>query len=179
VSNVGLVGVLGYVDPFKAVATTTVAEVTSNTAEIEVVDASEFEARDVIEIIGTDTVARLMVVSVDYATDTLTVDPGTATLLERDIEADVVLRTWGKVPLPIEKLAHFLYASAVMEYGAFGAGEVPLDPSRIRRERTDDYEYEMFPATGQGVSGGLTGSPKYDVIVRRYSAPAYMAFSGK
>tara|TARA_Y100000593_G_C4192246_1_gene277508 strand:- start:312 stop:503 length:192 start_codon:yes stop_codon:yes gene_type:complete len=55
------------------------------------------------------------------------------------------------------------------EAEANAAGQAQIDPARIKRERTDDYEYEFFSSTTK--VSMVSGSERYDRILAAFSAP--------
>lgn len=159
-----VVGVLGWLDPVRAKVTTTTSEIiASNATEVDVVDASKFEVRDVC-LIGSLTVILTAITANTLKFDSV----GT---LPASVAASTAVNTWGKVPLPIERLTNYLLAKEVRALEAQEDGQAVLDPARIRKERTDNYSYELFgPAEMAG--GWVTGSLIHDATVRRYARPA-------
>lgn len=168
--NIRVTGVLGWVENPKSISTTSAEDLTAASNSLQLVSVAGITARNVVEIIGAFDSAKVMVTSINRGTSTIYFDP--VGELGGDIESGAVVQTFGSVPRSIEKLTNYLFGAALRERTANTHGEQPIDAGRIRRERTDDYEYELFPTTGSGSASTLvTGNLTYENIVREFSIP--------
>jgi hypothetical protein len=169
--NVQVVGALGWIEDAHYYTTTTTADITNASTSVTVTDASEFEYRDVVDIVAAAGSLRAVVTSVTKATNTVTF--GTAfgaRFIPDTLAAGATIRTFGKVPRGIELVANYLVGGAIREFQARQAdNDNPLDPARIKRERTDDYEYELFSASD--AKSIITGNAKFDSILSGFARP--------
>jgi len=165
--NIKVEGAFGWVE-YKEFDTVSTAALTAASTSLAVEDASGFAVRDVVEIIGDNDGARLIITGVDREANEISFDaPG---FLLAAIEEDAVVRTFGRVPGMIEQLAN--YAAGLLNQQQFDeAGAAPVDPNRLKRERVDDYEYEYFDAAATGASPLVSGNKFYDAIIRNFSMP--------
>lgn len=164
VGNIRITGILGWVEKFRRISTSSTSEVAFGSTSVTVESAADFTARDVVDIIGDSVECRVVLTGVDKVANTLTFDPVGS--LSADIPVGATVRTFGQVPRPIEDLANFLVARQLGEREDRLRGSEVIDPARIRREKTDDYEIEFFPPQET-----ITGAAKYDQIIRRYQSP--------
>jgi len=159
-------GVFGWLDPIKAkVSTTLSADLVTDATSIAVVSAAGFDKRDVILV---DNRLYAVVTAVSAATNTLTVD-GIGTL-PATISRNKSVVTWGKVPRQIQDLTTYLVNEFLGENTARDNDVRFIDPSRLKKEVTDRYSYELFPTASSG--GSITGSIRHDMAIRRFSRPA-------
>lgn len=170
--NVRLTGALGWVQREKNIRTTTVDPVESDTTEIELTSVAGISKWDVLDIFDATSGEgiRVMVTGVDRATNTVTIDP--PAYMDFELAEGATVFCFGSPPLPIQELAGFLYSKMRKIRASNEAGEVPMDDARIKRERTDDYEYELFGASATTSGMGLvTGNMMYEEILHNYSKP--------
>ena len=86
------------------------------------------------------------------------------------IPAGATVTTYGKVPRGIEMVANYLVGNALQEIASRqNANANPIDPARIKREETDDYQYELFSASE--ARSLITGSAKFDTILQAFTRP--------
>jgi hypothetical protein len=86
------------------------------------------------------------------------------------IPAGARVTVYGKVPRGIEMVANYLVGNALQEIASRqNANANPIDPARIKREETDDYEYELFSASE--ARSLITGSAKFDTILQAFTRP--------
>ena len=169
--NVRLTGALGWVQRPKNVRTTTVTEVESDTTEIELTTVSGISRWDVVDLFNADGEGvRVMVTAIDRTANTITIDP--PVWLDFTLLAGADAYCFGAPPLQIQDLAGYFFSKYRKMQGSNEAGEVPLDDARIRRERTDDYEYELFGASVTSSGMGLvTGNLLFEEILHNFSKP--------
>jgi hypothetical protein len=159
-------GVFGWLNPAKAkVSTTLSAQLATNATTVSLTSAAGFEKRDVVLI---DDQLYAVVVEVSAANNTLTID--SVGDLPATIAAEKTVVTWGKVPRQVQDLTTYLVNEFISENTARDNEVRFIDPSRLKKEATDRYSYELFP-TGQS-RGSITGSIRHDMAIRRYSRPA-------
>lgn len=166
--NIKIQAVFGWVDDYRALATTSTSQVTSASNSVGVTDVSGFEARDVLDLVGADDRARVIITSVNRDTNTLYFDPLGS--LISSIEIGATVRTYGKVPRPVEQVTNFIWGQLRREQLDNANDVEPMDPARIKREKTDDYEYELFPVGHSAAF--MTGNARYDRMLSAYSMPA-------
>lgn len=172
--NILVTGVFGWVDDFRNLDVVSTTIVTAASTTVDVDDVLGFKRRDVIDIVGTNDSIRVVCTAIDRTNNRITFDP-VGTDLVASIPAGARVATYGQPPRSIQQLASFLFGNWMREREAVVDGEVVIDPTRIKRERTDDYEYELFaPGAGGATGGGLTGNPRYDLIIQQHSAPAFL-----
>ena len=171
VKNVQVVGALGWIEDHRYVATTTTAQLTEASTSITVTDVAGFKYRDVVEVVNGNDIIRFIITEINPATNTLTFTTGLGREMTNvTVDAGAVVRTFGQVPRAIESLTNYLLGEAIAAVRARAAGaNIVIDPARIKREETDDYEYELF-APGQAAAL-VTGSAKYDNILMAFSRP--------
>jgi len=168
--NIKVEAVLGWIEAARdAVATVSTSEVTLASTTVVVDDIDGFRVRQVVDLIGTDESARVIVTAIDRDTKTLTFDALGDQLAEA-VEVGAAVRTYGSVPNPITRLANFLVGK-MLEADEQVPGGISFDPSRLKREATDDYEYELFADEISAASSALTGHSFFDTIVRNFSRP--------
>jgi hypothetical protein len=167
--NVIVAGGLGWVANAHNTKTTSTTEVTAVSTTVTVADVTGFKYRDVLEIVGTNDSVRVIVTQLNRETNTLTFDAVGVRGLPANIAVGAAVRAFGQTPRPIESLANYLLNSQLREGEANAAGQAPIDPARIKRERTDDYEYEFFSSTTK--VSMVSGSERYDRILAAFSAP--------
>lgn len=169
VGNIKVTGVLGWIEGYKSVTATSTAVVDADSDTIEVDNVAGFGFRDVVDIIGENDSARVIITNISREDSTLSFDP--LGMLIDPIEIGATVRTFGRTPRGIEMLANYLFGAALRERGSISSGEVPIDPTRIKKETTDDYSYELFDPSSGAAMAMVTGSLVYDQILRGYSAP--------
>ena len=171
VKNVQVLGALGWVEDHRYVTTTTTQDLDNTNTSITVTDVTGFKYRDVVEVVNGDDLIRFIVTGITPATNTLTF----TTALGREmagvtVAAGATIRTFGKVPRSIETLTNYLFGETLASMQArAGGANVVIDPARIKREETDDYEYELFSPSQAAAM--ITGSSKYDTILMAFSRP--------
>lgn len=161
--NVTVTGAVGKLEPSKFVSTLSASVVGSDSDSVEVEDSAGFAPRDVVDLIGEDNAARVILTSVDRTTHTLYFDA-----LGGDFESIPVgatVRSFGAVPRPVEQVANYLFGVLLREEAANADGVEHIPAGRIRREKTDDYEIEFQIADA---SATLTGSVRYDLLLLPY-----------
>lgn len=169
--NVIVQGSLGWVEDYNRIEYTTTSDLTGASTASTLSTVDGLSARDVIDLNHVSGASvRAIVTTVDPTNDVITFDPvGTRTLPGTWAAADITVRRLAKVPRPIESVTNFMFALALAEFRSNLAGEVPIDPARIKRERTDDYEYELFAASS--AAGSLTGSAIHDKTLQTFCRP--------
>ena len=110
----------------------------------------------------------LTIVEVDSVNNYVTVD-GQDLLALAAVIGDTFTR-FGQVPMAVRK---FVLESA---YISSGADEGAGDGMWLKREETDNYEYERFSPKDMGMVGGefWTGNPILDAGIRRFCRPTYI-----
>lgn len=177
VKNIKVTGALGWVDQPKALSTISETVVDGNSVMVQVTNIAGFQVRDVIDIVGANDSARAVVTAVNRGARQLAFDQ--LGVVDATIPVGAVVRSFGCVPRPIERLANFFFGRVRRESVEAAAGEAPIDPGRIKRERTDDYEYELFSTSEGGTSSTLlTGHISYDQILMEFRAPGGVRFVG-
>lgn len=168
--NIKLVGALGWVENGREVETESTSELAEGGNFIDIEDAAGFQVRDVVDIVGEDDAVRVILTAVSRAQSRLFFDPIVG--LTDAIPATALVRTFGQVPRAVETVANYLFGSLLRDRAAFVAGEEPIAPGAIKREKTDDYEIE-YAINTSGDSGATptTGSARYDQILAQYRAP--------
>lgn len=166
VRNVSVTGVFGWLEPEKAeVSTTLTVQVASAAVTATVASVTGFELGDVV-LIGTS--LYVIVTSIDVGNLRLGFDSiGT---LPATLPVATTVRTWGRVPRPIANACTYLVHQFREEDVARADAQRFVDAARIKKEQTDRYMYELFPA-GETSAGSLTGSIRHDMALRRYSRP--------
>lgn len=169
--NITVSGALGWVARNKDVRTTTTSDVEADTTEVELTSVAGISAWDVVDLFDSDGEGvRVMVTAVDRTANTLTIDP--PSYMDYTLAAGATAYCFGAPPLPIGDLASFLFSKALRMREANENGQVPMDDARIRRERTDDYEYELFGASATSTGMALvTGNLLMETILRDFSRP--------
>ena len=169
--NVKVVGALGWIEEAHYHTTTTTAAITDASTSVTVTDASGFEYRDVVDIYNTTSSVRAIVTQVNRATNTVTFGTAFGSRFVPDtIAAGATIRTFGKVPRGIELVANYLVGKAIQDFQARQANNAnPIDPARIKREKTDDYEYELFSAVD--AKSVITGNATFDSILQGFTRP--------
>ncbi len=169
--NVQVVGALGVVEEPKFFTTTTTMDITGNTEFFGVADVSGFEYRDVIDITSDVGSFRAIVINVNRASGRISItDRMGGRFIPAAIPAGATVTTYGKVPRGIEMVANYLVGNALQEIQARQDGNAnPIDPARIKREETDDYEYELFSAAE--ARSLITGSAKFDTVLQAFTRP--------
>lgn len=167
-ANISVTGVFGYVEPSsrKAASTTLAAQLTNSSATVTLTSASGFSPRDVL-VIG-EGAAAVAVIAQSFNANTVTIDKPTG-LFSAAIPAGTVVRSWGSVPPEIEEVATLLCKRKIARDLA-AAGGAPVDPSLLRRQRTDGGEWEVFAPAGVtgDASTGRFGIPEVDEILEFY-----------
>ena len=168
--NVIITGALGWAEDYLRTEHVIMSEITSASTSFDVASVAGIEARDVLDILGPSSALRVICTTVDPVLKKIHFDAVGARALPSPLEAETsIVRRLGRVPRPIESVAAYLFGAAKLEFDANAAGEAAVDPARIRKESTDGYSYELFPANaGQAL---LTGSAVHDQTLRAYSAP--------
>ena len=169
--NIQVVGALGIVEEPKFFTTTTTSEITGNSTFFGVADISGLEYRDVIDVTSSTGSFRAIVVNVNRASGNVTItDRLGSRFIPEDIPAGATVTTYGKVPRGIEMVANYLVGNAIQEISSRqNANANPIDPARIKKEKTDDYEYELFSASE--ARSLITGSAKFDTILQAFTRP--------
>lgn len=171
VRNVEVTGTLGWVEEAHTFSTTTTQEFGSNGTTISVADASGFQYRDVVDLISDTGSLRAIITNINRAGNSLSVGYRFGSrFIPQPIPAGAIIRTYGKVPRGIELVANYLVGGVIQEVlGRQGGNANPIDPARIKKERTDDYEYELFSAVE--ARSIITGSAKFDTILQSFTRP--------
>ena len=168
--NLQATAVLGWIealpDVLSALSTTTVD---STSTTVTLVDSAGFKVRQVLDLIGANETARVIIIAIDRGTHVVTFD-ALGDQIAEDIEIGATVRTYGTMPHPIVRLANFLVGKMLESEDQVSDG-TSFDPSRLKREATDDYEYEMFADEISAARSALTGHTFFDTIVRNFSRP--------
>ncbi len=181
--NIVVPGTFGWLEerPFsntgeRSRSTTTTAAITSTTTSISVESTDGFRPDDTViirsgaayENFGTHAIINSIVES----PASLEIDAPAH--LRDSIASGANVITYGRVPFEVEKAAILLVVNNKNAFGSSAAQAASAD--RIKRERTDNYEYELFPQTTgtEGSSGTSTGVAAADRILKHYVAPPYL-----
>ena len=169
--NIQVVGALGVVEEPKFFTTTTTVQITGSTTFFGVADISGLEYRDVIDVTSDAGSFRAIVLNVNRASGNVTLtDRLGGRFIPEAIPAGATVTTYGKVPRGIEMVANYLVGNALQEISSRqNANANPIDPARIKREETDDYEYELFSASE--ARSLITGRAKFDTILQAFTRP--------
>ena len=170
-ANVSVTGVFGYHDPssIKDVSTTLASGITLGatlTVTLALTSAAGLAPRDVLII--TDGTASIAVIVQSISTNNVVVDMP-AGLYGGTSGAAATVKSWGAVPPDIEEVATILCKRKVARDVA-SAGGLAVDPSLLRRLKTDGGEYEVFAPSGSTSEGssGLFGIPEVDEVLDFY-----------
>lgn len=175
--NIDVTGVFGWVEPGsrKNFSTTTTTTVTPTSTSVTLASVAGLELRDQL-IIGNT--LPVIVTAINSTTNVVNFDPPTGRLTT-SIASGATAKSWGATPYDIEWVIGFLINRELARQAQW-ASSSPVDPTVLRRERTDQYEYEVFSpaqmnAFGKGV--GVTGIPEVDEILINYTAPPVVYFA--
>lgn len=175
-NNIIMTGVFGWPElssvkstPF---STTTTSAITTTSTTIALTSVTGLKIRDVLIIDGHPFIVQ------SISSLTVTVDAPTG-LLSATIAPGAVATAYAAVPYDIERVVSFLAMREVLRQGQWAQGNM-VDPSIIKKERTDKYEYEVFSPSqmlGFGKAPGMTGIGEIDQILMDYTAPPYVGFA--
>ena len=175
-ANIAVAGVFGWLEPSsKKTFSTTIANdssITTNGTSTTLTSVTGLELRDVL-VAGN---IHLIVKSISGSIVTFDDVSGALTSA---LPAGTAVKAWGAVPYAIEEACNLLVQRMVARQAAWEQG-TSFDPAMLRREKTDNYEWEAFSPSqyaGDTSSGYFTGVPEVDQILRDYSAPAYAGFA--
>lgn len=165
-----LTGALGWIEGVKNLETVSTTEFSADSTYIDVEDATGFQVRDVVDVVGELDAARVILTGVSRSLNRLYFNAkGEPT---DPIEEGAVVRSFGQVPGGIEEVANYLFGVVRRERAANVNGQAPVEPGRVKREETDDYAIEFFGSQAAASGAMTTGSPKYDAILIGFSPPA-------
>lgn len=171
--NVEVDAVLGWIEGHKEVETTIAADLVSDATTIDVADATNIFAGDFINFSDTitpDSKNREGVIITDVTSNTLTFDSiGKRKTIPDGSQAVV----YGRVPDLINLAVRQLVINRQFQMNSEDAAAQALD-ARLKRERTDNYEYELFSADKGGSSQTLTGDEFVDAILDEFKPPLYL-----
>lgn len=165
-ANVLVTGAIGVVEPYRYASTVSTTEVGPDSNSVDVEDVTGFAPRAVVDLVGENSAARVIVTAVDRNLNRLFFDSLGGTFDE--VEVGATVRTFGHVPMAIEMVANYLFGIALRELDANENGDEFAEPGAIKAERTDNYQIEFFGAAG----GTITGSPRYDRLLLPYMKDA-------
>ena len=173
--NVQVKGYFGWIDSKTRVETTTAGDLEAGDTELVLTSVDGLQIRDVLLIENSTQSTYVLIDEIDTGTNTITFDA-----IDSDFEtiasgADAF--TYGKVPQDIAHVTAFLTNDIYA--GLATAGASSIHASMIKKEKTDNYSYELFDSSeGAGGSsggarrfGGFTGNPWYDMILSNYTVP--------
>jgi len=159
-------------DSFAKVETTTAEELALDDEEVDVTDGSGFRAGDVVIFrsgaAGTTYSGHAILTEVDG--NTLSFDAvqiNTATLA-----SGATVITYGQIPQPVERACLITSIKFKDDLATADATEAALK-SRIIRERTDNFEYQLSKNEGS-ISDISTGDAQADRLLSTYHSPPYI-----
>ena len=174
--NVLVDGVLGWLDPasIKDVSAQSTVDLVNGDVDVTVASTVGFRRRDIIAISNATESVRAIISEVDTAGNKLCFD---ALDLPATISFPATVQTYGAVPESIQEVTEFVARGLAESEVLRTLGKEPRPPlTRLKRERVDNYEYELFDAgDGSGGLGALTGDVFMDSILREYVAPGLVA----
>ncbi len=172
--NVKVVGAFGWMDNYLRVENVIETDVEADSTSCRLASVGGVYPRDVVDLMGPTDSVRVIVTDVNRATREISFDPpGSRNLLATIPADDSVARRLGQVPEGIEDATAFIFSTMLLERTAMADGDAAIDPTRLKKESTDGYSYELFPAAaGQAA---FTGNPAIDQILMAHSRPAKVA----
>lgn len=175
-NNVVVDGVFGWVENLKEVTTTTVSgadgEVDRDSTQVKVSSVDGIFPHDVVRISKDGKVAYLLISDIDGSNNLLKFDKITEYIEKVDAEADVDV--YGRVP---ELITRATVRLVILNRDKMTTPEYAqsMIQGQIKRERTDNYQYELFTSDegGGGTGGGskTTGDAMTDRILQEFTAP--------
>ncbi|MDF2615353.1 MAG: hypothetical protein K0Q47_8 [Sedimentibacter sp.] len=148
IKNIEIDGLFGHIDNNKVVPVKTTTDISQGSVSFGVEDASELEERDVFIFNNRVIIAN----SIDYENNTVIIDKQ---LSSKIIESGSETICFGCVPFDIERAINLMIKN--------GKKLEKLIGGKLKSEKTDDYEYEVFQ------SGDMsTGIPEVDRILQTY-----------
>jgi len=148
IKNLEIDAIFGTIDNIKDITVELTSQIVKDSISFTVVDASLLEAKDVL-LYGN---YSIIVNSINYNTKTISIDkfPHLSTLI-----SGTELKCYGMIPTLIERAIYLL----VKNYRTLENRH----PGKIKREETDDYEYELFQQ-----SSNSSGIAEVDSILNSF-----------
>ena len=164
-------------DPFDnvmKVVTTTSATLANGATSVSVADSSGFRVGDVI-------ILRSGEASVTYAGHAIltAVSSGTLTfdainLNVASLASGATVITYGQIPKAIERACALLVVRFQAKFNSQASADASI-ATRIIRERTDNYEYQLsFDPTSSSVTSVTSGDIEVDRLLTPYHSPPYV-----
>lgn len=166
VKNIKMHGVFGCLDPQRnRLDFVTTSEIKEDSVDVGLNTVVKLRARDVVLFVDSaNNAVRVIVKSVDVANSKILIDkPGPM----EPVAIGAAGRTWGPVPYAIEQACKML---VMQNRSPLINGGGPAS-SLLRRERTDNYEYELFDNAAAAMSD-VTGNKVIDAAIDEYGSPA-------
>lgn len=175
-NNIAVDGVWGWVENVKEVTTSTVSgatgEVDRDSTEVEVDSVSGIFPGDVARVSKDGVEVYLLISDIDASNKLLKFDKIIEYIEKVEAEADV--EVYGRVP---ELITRATVRLVVLNRDKMTTPEYQQSQiqGQIKRERTDNYQYELFTSDegGGGTGGGskTTGDAMTDRILQDFTAP--------
>ncbi len=152
-------GTFGWLEDAKNIETVTKAELNSLTTTLELDSVAGIRERDTVDIIGDDYEYRVTVNSVNYQTKIISFDA--IYQFEGNLPIGAYVKAWGNVPLLIERAAIMLVKKREMPIASEDFDDQLIE-GNIKKEKTDNYSYELFDADQGGGISDFTGDTSLD-----------------
>jgi hypothetical protein len=174
VNNVEADGVWGWIEGPKEITTTTTTDFQRDSEELILDDVSGIFPKDVVRISKDGAEAYILVTDVDTSNKKINFDKVHEWV--ETVASGAAVEVYGRVPELIERACVRLVVlnKDLMTSPEFSHAQIQ---GQIKKERTDNYQYELFTADegGGGIGGGskTTGDAMTDRILQEYTAPLH------
>lgn len=167
--NLLLTGFFGvHRETIKKFVTTTTADFANANTTISLTDATGFTPGKILVFVVDDEVVYSAIV-LSRSGNTITVDA--ALDLDATILAGAEVRTYGKVPTKVERATLLLVGELSSPISSAEFTETQTQ-ARIKKERTDNYSYELSDA--DQISGGGTLLGRVDLLLQDFVKPGFV-----